>query len=175
VVLDGWSANRKPASRAFAAAGAPEYRDGPEEDFWGVSRFHLSGHRVNQDLAADRVLILPASLARRALQPGSVIHLKRSWRSAYESDGARTIRTAACAAIRGGRKPIPKNGEVLVKLCAASVNPVDLYCMRGAPLIRLLSTPKQKVLGCDIAGRVERLAETYISFSRATRCLGYRA
>jgi NADPH:quinone reductase-like Zn-dependent oxidoreductase len=29
-------------------------------------------------------------------------------------------------------KPIPKNGEVLVKLCAASVNPVDLYCMRGS-------------------------------------------
>jgi NADPH:quinone reductase-like Zn-dependent oxidoreductase len=39
-------------------------------------------------------------------------------------------------------KPIPKNGEVLVKLCAASVNPVDLYRMRGAPLIRLLSTAK---------------------------------
>lgn len=57
-------------------------------------------------------------------------------------------------------KPIPKNGEVLVKLCAASINPVDLHRMRGAPLIRLLSTPKQKVLGCDIAGRVERLAET---------------
>lgn len=69
-------------------------------------------------------------------------------------------------------KPIPKNGEVLVKLWSASVNPVELYRMRGASLIRLLSTPKPKVLGCDISGRVERLAGAYISFSRATRCLG---
>ena len=31
-------------------------------------------------------------------------------------------------------RPIPKNDEVLIKLCAASVNPVDLYCMRGGAL-----------------------------------------
>ncbi len=55
-------------------------------------------------------------------------------------------------------KPIPKNDEVLIKLYAASVNPLDLYLLRGTPVIRILPglrTPKQKVLGCDIAGRVE--------------------
>lgn len=52
-------------------------------------------------------------------------------------------------------KPIPKNNEVLIHVCAAAVNPVDLYRMRGAPLIRWASAPKQKILGCDIAGRVE--------------------
>jgi NADPH:quinone reductase-like Zn-dependent oxidoreductase len=54
--------------------------------------------------------------------------------------------------------PTPKDNEVLIKLCAASVNPLDLFSMRGAPLIRLIPgprTPKQKVIGCDIAGRVE--------------------
>jgi len=55
-------------------------------------------------------------------------------------------------------KPAPKDNEVLIKLYAASVNPLDLFNMRGAPLIRLipgLRTPKHQVLGCDIAGRVE--------------------
>ncbi len=55
-------------------------------------------------------------------------------------------------------KPTPKDNEVLIKLYAASVNPLDLFSMRGAPLIRLipgLRTPKHQVLGCDISGRVE--------------------
>jgi NADPH:quinone reductase-like Zn-dependent oxidoreductase len=54
--------------------------------------------------------------------------------------------------------PKPANGEVLIKLCAASVNPLDLFLLRGAPLIRSipgLRTPKNKIVGCDIAGRVE--------------------
>ena len=55
-------------------------------------------------------------------------------------------------------KPAPKDNEVLIRVYAASVNPLDLFHMRGAPLFRLipgLRTPKHEVLGCDIAGRVE--------------------
>jgi NADPH:quinone reductase-like Zn-dependent oxidoreductase len=55
-------------------------------------------------------------------------------------------------------KPTPKDNEVLMKVYAASVNPLDLFQMGGAPLVRRvpgLRTPKQQVLGCDIAGRVE--------------------
>ena len=55
-------------------------------------------------------------------------------------------------------KPAPKDNEVLIKLAAASVNPLDLFHMRGAPLVRLipgLRKPKHQILGCDIAGRVE--------------------
>jgi len=57
-------------------------------------------------------------------------------------------------------KPAPQANEVLIKLYAASVNPLDLFSLRGAPLVRLipgLRTPKQPVLGCDIAGRVEAI------------------
>jgi NADPH:quinone reductase-like Zn-dependent oxidoreductase len=69
-------------------------------------------------------------------------------------------------------RPIPKNDEVLIKLCAASVNPVDLYCMRGAPLIWLLRTPKQKILGCDIAGRVEAVGRNVQQFQPGDEVFG---
>jgi NADPH:quinone reductase-like Zn-dependent oxidoreductase len=69
-------------------------------------------------------------------------------------------------------KPIPKNDEVLIKLCAASVNPVDLFRMRGAPLFRLLSSPKQKVLGCDIAGQVEAVGKDVRQFQPGDEVFG---
>jgi NADPH:quinone reductase-like Zn-dependent oxidoreductase len=69
-------------------------------------------------------------------------------------------------------KPVPKDNEVLIRVCAASVNPVDLYCMRGAPLIRSLSTPKQKVLGCDIAGRVEAVGRNVTQFHPGDEVFG---
>jgi NADPH:quinone reductase-like Zn-dependent oxidoreductase len=58
--------------------------------------------------------------------------------------------------------PTPADDEVLIKLCAASVNPLDLFSMKGMPWNRAipgLRTPKQKVLGCDIAGRVEAVGK----------------
>lgn len=64
-------------------------------------------------------------------------------------------------------KPTPKDNEVLIRVYAASVNPLDLFAMRGAPLIRLipgLRTPKHQVLGCDIAGRVEALGAHVTQF-----------
>jgi NADPH:quinone reductase-like Zn-dependent oxidoreductase len=55
-------------------------------------------------------------------------------------------------------KPTPKDNEVLVRVHAASVNSWDWDLLRGTPfLIRLwgLLKPKYKILGADIAGRVE--------------------
>jgi NADPH:quinone reductase-like Zn-dependent oxidoreductase len=64
-------------------------------------------------------------------------------------------------------KPAPKEKEVLIKLYAASVNPLDLFAMRGAPLIRVipgLGKPKPQVLGVDIAGRVEAVGAHVTQF-----------
>jgi NADPH:quinone reductase-like Zn-dependent oxidoreductase len=72
-------------------------------------------------------------------------------------------------------KSTPKDNEVLIKLCAASVNPLDLFCMRGAPLIRRipgLRTPKQKVIGCDIAGRVEEVGRGVKQFRPGDEVFG---
>ena len=72
-------------------------------------------------------------------------------------------------------KPTPKDNQVLIKLCAASVNPLDLFHMRGAPLIRLipgLRTPKHQVLGCDIAGRVEAIGGDVKQFQPGDEVFG---
>jgi NADPH:quinone reductase-like Zn-dependent oxidoreductase len=56
-------------------------------------------------------------------------------------------------------RPTPKDDEVLVKVHAASVNPADWHLLRGTPYIARLQLglrkPKDRVLGCDVAGRVE--------------------
>jgi NADPH:quinone reductase-like Zn-dependent oxidoreductase len=56
-------------------------------------------------------------------------------------------------------KPVVEDGEVLVRVHAASVNPADWHLMRGDPYIARLSfgprKPRDRVPGCDLAGRVE--------------------
>ena len=56
-------------------------------------------------------------------------------------------------------RPTPKDDEVLLKVHAASVNPADWHLLRGDPYIARLQLglryPKTRVLGCDVAGRVE--------------------
>jgi NADPH:quinone reductase-like Zn-dependent oxidoreductase len=56
-------------------------------------------------------------------------------------------------------KPAPADGEVLLKIRAASLNPYDWHFMRGEPYgIRLMAgvgKPKNRRLGADVAGVVE--------------------
>ena len=57
-------------------------------------------------------------------------------------------------------KPTPKDDEVLIRIRAASVNPLDWHFMRGEPFfVRLmiggLLKPKITRLGVDVAGQVE--------------------
>jgi len=61
-------------------------------------------------------------------------------------------------------KPIPKENEVLVEVHAASVNSWDWDILRGTPFVNRLMAgirkPKKiKILGCDIAGRVEAIGK----------------
>lgn len=64
-------------------------------------------------------------------------------------------------------KPVPADGEVLVKIHAASVNTLDL-AIRGPVLARLISggllKPKDPRLGADIAGRVEAVGNNVTQF-----------
>ena len=72
-------------------------------------------------------------------------------------------------------KPAPKDNEVLIKVCAASVNPLDLFHMSGAPWNRRipgLRTPKFPILGCDIAGRVEAVGKNVKQFQPGDKVFG---
>jgi NADPH:quinone reductase-like Zn-dependent oxidoreductase len=63
-------------------------------------------------------------------------------------------------------KPAPKENEVLVKIHAASVNAADLETLRGDFIVRIAAPrkPMYKILGSDIAGRVEAVGEKATQF-----------
>ncbi len=65
-------------------------------------------------------------------------------------------------------RPAPEADEVLVRVHAASVNDWDWGLLRGEPFIsRLLYgllTPRVRIPGCDIAGRVEAVGAAVRSF-----------
>lgn len=73
-------------------------------------------------------------------------------------------------------KPTPKDNEVLVKVHAASANPLDWHHMRAAPfLVRLeagLQKPKNPMLGADIAGRVEAIGKNVTQFRPGDEVFG---
>jgi len=65
-------------------------------------------------------------------------------------------------------KPIPLDDEVLIKVRAASVNPLDWKLMKGSPFIlRLLlgmGKPKIRRPGVDVAGQVETVGRNVTQF-----------
>jgi NADPH:quinone reductase-like Zn-dependent oxidoreductase len=73
-------------------------------------------------------------------------------------------------------KPIPQNNEVLVKVHAASVNDWDWGLLRGEPFMNRLFfgllKPKIKILGGDIAGRVEAVGQNIEQFQPGDEVYG---
>jgi len=55
------------------------------------------------------------------------------------------------------RKPVPGDDEALVKIHASSINAADVEAMRGVFVVRMTAPlrPMHKILGSDIAGRIE--------------------
>jgi NADPH:quinone reductase-like Zn-dependent oxidoreductase len=64
--------------------------------------------------------------------------------------------------------PPPAVNQVLIKLYASSVNPLDSFAMRGAlfflPSVGKLLKPKHKVIGADIGGRVDSVGRDVKQF-----------
>ena len=75
--------------------------------------------------------------------------------------------------------PTPKDDEVLIKVQAASVNPLDWRILRADPfLVRLklgLLKPKNKMLGADIAGRVESVGSNVKEFQPGDEVFGEKS
>ncbi len=73
-------------------------------------------------------------------------------------------------------KPAPKDNEVFVKVHAASVNDWDWGLLRGTPFVNRLPfgllKPKNKILGGDIAGRVEEVGSKVKQFQPGDEVFG---
>jgi NADPH:quinone reductase-like Zn-dependent oxidoreductase len=71
-------------------------------------------------------------------------------------------------------KPAPKYDEVLVKVHAASLNAADVERLRGVFIVRMVAPlrPMHKILGADIAGRVERVGRNVKQFQPGDEVFG---
>ena len=73
-------------------------------------------------------------------------------------------------------KPTPADNEVLIKVCAASVNPLDWKLMKGGPFILrlLLGLGKSKIKrpGVDVAGQVEAVGRNVTQFKPGDEVFG---
>ena len=66
-------------------------------------------------------------------------------------------------------KPNPEKNEVLVRVGAVSVNPIDTYIRGGANYFPL---PSPYIVGCDLAGTVVERGEEVTQFSIGDRVWG---
>lgn len=75
-------------------------------------------------------------------------------------------------------KPVPAAGEVLVRVRAAAVNPLDWHYLRGTPYVMRLGTGLRKPatirLGVDFAGTVEAIGPGVSRFKPGDDVLGGR-
>jgi NADPH:quinone reductase len=66
-------------------------------------------------------------------------------------------------------RPTPQAGEVLVRVGAAALNPIDTYIRSGAVQ---MSLPKPYIPGCDLAGTVETVGAGVRRFKAGDRVRG---
>lgn len=75
-------------------------------------------------------------------------------------------------------KPTPGDDQVLVRVRAASVNPLDWHYMRGTPYVMRIGTglrkPKITRLGVDFAGTVEAVGRNVTQFKPGDEVFGGR-
>lgn len=74
-------------------------------------------------------------------------------------------------------KPIPKDNEVLVKIHATSVNSWDWDLVKGTLLVNRMITglfkpKKNKIIGCDIAGKIEAVGKNVKDFKIGDEVFG---
>ncbi len=71
-------------------------------------------------------------------------------------------------------KPVPKDDEVLIRVRAAGLNPLDWKLMKGEPkfLRLLLGMGKRKGIGVDVAGEVEAVGRGVTRFKPGDAAFG---
>src|SRR3954453_23847479 len=117
------------------------------------------------------IVILAAALV------GGVLCFVGYWRSTNDCDGNAATPTHPMKAIRkceygsltlrDVEKPTPNENQILVKVCAASLNAADGHMLRGFIPMRPFSglrKPKDSRFGIDCAGTVEAVGRNVTQF-----------
>jgi NADPH:quinone reductase-like Zn-dependent oxidoreductase len=81
--------------------------------------------------------------------------------------------------IRDIKKPVPNDNQILIKVRAASINPLDWHFIEGTPYIMRamgvgLRKPKDPRLGVDLAGEVEAVGKNVTQFKPGDEVFGAR-
>ncbi len=81
--------------------------------------------------------------------------------------------------IRDIKKPVPNDDQILIKVRAVSVNPLDWHFIEGTPYIMRalgvgLRKPKDPRLGVDMAGQVEAVGKNVTQFKPGDEVFGGR-
>jgi len=79
--------------------------------------------------------------------------------------------------IRDVKKPVPNDDQILIKVRAVAVNPLDWHFMEGTPYIMRamgvgLRKPKDPRLGVDYAGQVEAVGKNVTQFKPGDEVFG---
>ena len=75
--------------------------------------------------------------------------------------------------IKDIEKPVPKDNEVLIKVRAASVNPLDCSLPKGGGrIVTGLRKPNVTRLGVDLAGQVEAVGRNVTQFKPGNEVFG---
>jgi NADPH:quinone reductase-like Zn-dependent oxidoreductase len=79
--------------------------------------------------------------------------------------------------VRDIKKPVPNDNQVLIKVHAASTNPLDWHTLEGMPyIIRAMGVglrkPKSPRLGADVAGEVEAVGKNVTQFKPGDEVFG---
>jgi NADPH:quinone reductase-like Zn-dependent oxidoreductase len=78
--------------------------------------------------------------------------------------------------LREVEKPTPRDGEVLIRVHAVSLNDWDWGALHGTPFVNRLMfgllSPKKQILGSDVAGRVEAVGRGVVRFRPGDEVFG---
>ena len=74
-------------------------------------------------------------------------------------------------------KPVPKDDEVLIRVCASTVNRTDSGIRSAVYFISRfwsgLLRPRYQILGCEFAGIIEEIGKDVITFKNGDNVFGY--
>jgi NADPH:quinone reductase-like Zn-dependent oxidoreductase len=140
----------------------------PPRRKWTIGRFIRSAFYLIILLIGGWFLYLLATEKQEPIETGEP-HMKAVVYTRFGSPDVLEIRDI--------KKPVPTDDQVLVKVRAASLNPLDWHFMEGTPYVARvmgvgLRKPKSPRLGVDLAGVVEAIGKNVTQFKPGDEVFG---